>query len=51
MKIHILLLYTLLITLFSTASLAADNQLSKQEQTDGWQLLFDGSDLSHWRNF
>ena len=51
MKIHILLLHTLLITLFSAASLAGDNQLSKQEQTDGWQLLFDGSDLSHWRNF
>lgn len=31
--------------------LAADNQLSRQEQADGWQLLFDGRDLSQWRNF
>ena len=31
--------------------LATDNQLSRQEQADGWQLLFDGKDLSQWRNF
>src|SRR5690606_27440629 len=31
--------------------LATDNQLSTQEQNDGWQLLFDGKDLSQWRNF
>lgn len=31
--------------------LAADNQLSAREQSDGWQLLFDGKDLSQWRNF
>lgn len=28
-----------------------DNQLSEQEKADGWQLLFDGKQLSHWRNF
>ena len=28
-----------------------DNQLSKEEQSAGWQLLFDGKDMSHWRNF
>jgi sugar phosphate isomerase/epimerase len=31
--------------------LATDNQLSRQEQAEGWQLLFDGKDLSQWRNF
>lgn len=31
--------------------LPTDNQLSRQEQADGWQLLFDGKDLSQWRNF
>src|SRR5690606_13405481 len=31
--------------------LATDNRLSVQEQADGWQLLFDGNDLSQWRNF
>ncbi|PCC10532.1 3-keto-disaccharide hydrolase [Pseudoalteromonas sp. JB197] len=28
-----------------------DNQLSKEEQNAGWQLLFNGQDMSHWRNF
>src|SRR5690606_26549642 len=31
--------------------LATDNRLSAQEEADGWQLLFDGNDLSQWRNF
>ncbi len=44
-------LYALLLTLGSFGTLAADNQLSPQEQRDGWQLLFDGKDLSQWRNF
>ncbi|HEX5792320.1 MAG TPA: DUF1080 domain-containing protein [Rheinheimera sp.] len=44
-------LYALLLTLGSCSALAADNQLSPQEQQDGWQLLFDGKDLSQWRNF
>lgn len=30
---------------------ASDNQLSEQEQQQGWQLLFDGKSLSHWRNY
>lgn len=30
---------------------ANDNELSKAEQTEGWELLFNGNDLSHWRNF
>ncbi|MCS4308099.1 hypothetical protein M2404_002447 [Rheinheimera pacifica] len=44
-------LYALLLTLGSFSALAADNQLTAQEQQDGWQLLFDGKDLSQWRNF
>ena len=31
--------------------IAVDNQLSRQERAEGWQLLFDGKDLSQWRNF
>ncbi|MBN7819253.1 DUF1080 domain-containing protein [Bowmanella yangjiangensis] len=30
---------------------AADNQLSEKEKAEGWELLFDGQDLSQWRNF
>lgn len=27
------------------------NQLTDEEKKDGWELLFDGKDLSQWRNF
>ncbi|WP_419569870.1 3-keto-disaccharide hydrolase [Rheinheimera sp.] len=30
---------------------AADNQLSPQEQAEGWSLLFNGKDMQQWRNF
>jgi cytochrome c len=30
---------------------AGPNQLSSAEVADGWQLLFNGKDLSGWRNF
>ncbi|WP_082768755.1 3-keto-disaccharide hydrolase [Paraglaciecola hydrolytica] len=43
--------FGLLMAMYSCTGLAADNQLTKQEQNEGWQLLFDGSDLSQWRNF
>ena len=42
------------ITLLSVISLpifADDNQLTAQEKADGWQLLFNGKDMSHWRTF
>ncbi|MFT5706666.1 MAG: hypothetical protein ACI9ES_000953 [Oceanospirillaceae bacterium] len=41
-----LLLFTL-----SPFSFASDNQLSTQESASGWHLLFNGKDLSEWRNF
>lgn len=28
-----------------------DNQLTPQEQADGWQLLFNGQDMTQWRNY
>ena len=28
-----------------------DNTLTKAEQQEGWELLFNGQDLSEWRNF
>ena len=41
----------LLLAFSSFSALAADNQLSAEEQRNGWQLLFDGKDMSKWRNF
>jgi hypothetical protein len=32
----------------ATTSLAADNELTEQEQKDGWMLLFDGSSTTGW---
>ena len=32
-------------------ALASDNQLNDAEQKAGWQLLFNGKDMSSWRNF
>lgn len=29
----------------------SENQLSEDEQNEGWQLLFNGEDMSQWRNF
>lgn len=41
----------LLAATLSLPVLAADNQLSSEEQAQGWQLLFNGKDMSQWRNF
>lgn len=38
------------LSLFNNA-LAADNQLSLAEKSDGWSLLFNGKDFSGWHNF
>lgn len=44
---------SLIILAMSACSLnvAQDNRLSEQEKHQGWQLLFNGKDMSHWRNF
>ncbi len=34
-----------------SASALAQNVLNDQEKKDGWQLLFDGKSMEHWRNF
>lgn len=38
---------------FSSSAFAhtVDNQLTSEEKKAGWQLLFNGQDMSHWRNF
>lgn len=40
-----------LLSVLSQPVFANDNQLTAQEKADGWQLLFNGKDLSQWRTF
>jgi hypothetical protein len=40
-----------LILIIGLEAVADDNILSKEELADGWKLLFNGSDMSQWRNF
>lgn len=35
--------------LFTSLAVAADNELSEQEKQAGWQLLFNGRDLTGWK--
>ena len=49
MKLTSLILSSLL--LIPTACFATDNTLTKDEKAEGWQLLFNGQDMSQWRNF
>ncbi|MEH6586321.1 MAG: family 16 glycoside hydrolase [Halioglobus sp.] len=37
--------------LLGTVVVAEDNSLSDAEISADWQLLFNGQDMSHWRNF
>ncbi|MGQ8365528.1 3-keto-disaccharide hydrolase [Glaciecola sp. 1036] len=43
--------FSLFLILLSSFIYASDNQLTPREKADGWQLLFDGKDMSQWRNF
>ena len=36
---------------FVVGASAADNALTAEEEAQGWELLFNGSDMSQWRNF
>jgi len=40
----------LIALLLASSASAADNQLSADEQADGWVLLFNGDDLGGWKN-
>ena len=39
------------LTLTNSSAKQKDNKLSKTEKKQGWQLLFDGKHLAHWKNF
>ncbi|MCM8536936.1 MAG: DUF1080 domain-containing protein [Lentisphaeraceae bacterium] len=45
---HFLLILSILCSV-ATITYAADNTLSSQEKSDGWQLLFNGKDFSNWK--
>ncbi|WP_340679518.1 DUF1080 domain-containing protein [Paraglaciecola sp.] len=51
MKTFISFSFGLWLAMCGNSSFADENQLSPTEKSTGWQLLFDGSDLSQWRNF
>ena len=35
--------------LFASSAVAADNELSDEEKQAGWQLLFNGKDVTGWK--
>ena len=45
------LLLTMIAGSIMTGHAMADNTLTEQQEQRGWQLLFDGNDMSQWRNF
>ena len=50
MKRCLLMTSMLIATLFSSSlAMADDNQLSDEEKKAGWQLLFNGTDLTGWK--
>lgn len=43
--------FTAVVLFTSSLVSAQDNHLSEQEISQGWELLFNGKDMSKWRNF
>lgn len=44
-------LAALLLIVSSAGVFGVDNKLSQAEIEEGWELLFDGNEIRHWRNF
>lgn len=49
MRCHLLPALLLVVAVFSSSVSAADNSLTKAEKQAGWQLLFNGKDLTGWK--
>ena len=47
-KPQLSLLLSLLLLMACSAN-AADNKLSDEEKSEGWQLLFNGKDFTDWK--
>lgn len=43
--------YLLICLLSLNVNLLAHNTLTEEEKENGWELLFDGKSMEHWRNF
>ena len=43
--------FAILVFTISHISYAQDNALSEEEKSQGWLSLFNGKDMSQWRNF
>ena len=50
-KTNLTLLLTAAMSGMFCACQPKDNTLTKAEQEEGWELLFNGQDLSEWRNY
>jgi hypothetical protein len=50
-KFRLRMLLLILAGSVMAGSVMADNTLTEEEKQQGWQLLFDGKDMSQWRNF
>ena len=50
-KTNLILLSATVLSGMLCACQPKDNTLTKAEQQEGWELLFNGQDLSEWRNF
>ena len=44
-------IFIVLIILITSCVSAVDNELSSKEKEEGWELLFDGKSLKHWKNY
>ncbi len=51
MKALLISALLLLLWCHSSDATGADNTLTEAEKSAGWQLLFDGKSLAHWRNY
>lgn len=47
---YVLLILSIAFSMSRADVFAADNELTVKEKADGWQLLFNGKDLSVWKN-
>lgn len=50
-KIYFLFVTLAALIMTSCTETAGPNQLTKEEKQEGWELLFDGESMEHWRGY